>query len=104
MDVIESIRIVLGAIFILFLPGLSWSFVFFKKEEIDWIERTALSFGLSIALVTLFVFWLNYLFRMGVNFLNVTLVVIILTIIPVVYVKYGEQRFGAIWQKQRKGA
>jgi len=51
MGILELLRIIFGSVFVLFLPGLAWSFVFFKKEEIDVIKRIALSFGLSIALV-----------------------------------------------------
>jgi uncharacterized membrane protein len=42
---LNVLRIIFGSIFILFLPGYAWSFVFFKKGEIDLIERIALSFG-----------------------------------------------------------
>jgi len=56
----ESFRIVFGSVYVLFLPGFILTFVFFprtkefdsKEKEngaIDWIERIALSFALSIA-------------------------------------------------------
>jgi uncharacterized membrane protein len=82
MEAIEILRLILGSIFVLFLPGLAWSFVFFKRDEIDVIERVALSFGLSIALVPLTVFWLNYLFGIRITLLNVSLIIILLTAIP----------------------
>jgi len=53
--------IIFASIFILFLPGLSLSFAFFKKGTIDLIERVALSFALSISIVPLFAFYLNLL-------------------------------------------
>ena len=62
MDFAEVLRVVFGSIYVLFLPGFVWSYVFFRKGEIDGTERIALSFGLSIALVPLLTFWMNYLF------------------------------------------
>ncbi len=67
LNILESFRIVFGSVFVLFLPGFVWSFVFFParrglaedKGGIDLIERIALSFALSIAVVPLTVFYLN---------------------------------------------
>jgi len=56
-----SLRIVLGLPFLLFLPGYALTAALYpKKEGIDAIERVALSFGLSIALVPLIGLILNY--------------------------------------------
>jgi len=56
-----SFRIVLGLPFLLFLPGYALTAALYpKKEGIDAIERVALSFGLSIALVPLIGLILNY--------------------------------------------
>lgn len=79
VDIVEIIRIFSGSVFVLFLPGFAWSLVFFKKDEIDLIERIALSFGLSIALVPLAVFWLNYFLGVKINLLNVSIVILALT-------------------------
>jgi len=76
MKLLELLIIIFGSVFVLFLPGLAWSFVFFKKEEIDVIERVALSFGLSITLVPLTVFWLNWLFDIRINIVTVTAVIL----------------------------
>ena len=76
MEILELLRIPIGSIFVLFLPGYAWSFVFFKKGEIELIERTALSFGLSIALVPLIVFWLNWLLKIRINMVTVTAVIL----------------------------
>jgi uncharacterized membrane protein len=46
---------------ILFLPGYCLIAALFPKYgDIDLIERIALSFGLSIAVVTLIALWLNF--------------------------------------------
>ncbi len=56
-----SFRIVLGLPFLLFLPGYTLLAALYpKKEEIDALERVALSFGLSIAVVPLIGLILNY--------------------------------------------
>ena len=59
---ITPLRIVFGSIYVLFLPGFILTFIFFPKrseDRIDWIERIALSFALSIAVVPLVIFYLN---------------------------------------------
>ncbi len=54
-------RIVLGLPFILFFPGYALIGTLFpEKKSLDLIERVALSFGLSIAIVPLIGFGLNY--------------------------------------------
>jgi len=94
MNVVDALRLVFGTIFVLFLPGFAWSYVFFNKDEIDWIERIALSFGLSIALVPLTVFWLNYLFKVKINLMNVTITISLLILIPLLIIKFNlKQRF-----------
>ena len=69
---LSSLRIVFGSVYVLFLPGFLISYIFFPKTKefedskiqqedgtIDWIERIALSFALSVAIVPLVVFYLN---------------------------------------------
>jgi uncharacterized membrane protein len=72
---LEIVQMVLGGAFVLFLPGFVASYAFFDKDEIDAIERVALSFGLSIAIVPLAVFYLNFLFKVPINFVNVFLTI-----------------------------
>ncbi len=58
---IDFIRIFLGLPFVLFFPGYVLILALFpKKESLGSIERTALSFGLSIAVVPLIGLALNY--------------------------------------------
>lgn len=75
MNGLETLRIILGTLFVLFAPGFVWSYVFFARKTIDWIERVAISFGLSIALVPISLFWLNWLFHMKLTLLNASLTV-----------------------------
>jgi len=54
------LRYILGSIFVLFLPGYTLIKTLFPTKEIDNIERTALSIGMSLALVPLTGLLLNY--------------------------------------------
>ena len=64
LDIEGTIRIILGLPFILFIPGYTLIFALFPNRKtdrgIDVIERIALSFGLSIAVVPLIGLGLNY--------------------------------------------
>ena len=58
---LRVLRIILGLPFILFFPGYTLVAALFpKKSQLDAIERVALSFGLSIAVVPLIGLILNY--------------------------------------------
>lgn len=55
------LRLVLGLPFVVFFPGYTLiALLFLRKADLDGIERVALSFGLSIAVVPLVGFILNY--------------------------------------------
>jgi hypothetical protein len=82
MEIIEILRSIAGLIFVLFIPGLLWSYVFFKKE-IDAAERITLSFGLSIALVTLTIFYLNRYLGVKITAFNSFLAVIAICAIAI---------------------
>ncbi len=74
-------RIILAVFFALFLPGFAWSWVFFPKKELDWLERAVLGFGLSIAMVPLTVFALNRAFGVRINSINVFLEITALVVL-----------------------
>ncbi len=78
---VPVVRELLGFVIVFFLPGFAWTLVFFR--QIKPVERIALSFGLSIAVVTLGILALNLLFGVKITGLNSLLTIIILTIIPV---------------------
>ncbi len=57
----DVLRIILGLPFVLFFPGYTLiSALFHRKGSLSDIERVALSFGLSIAVVALIGLILNY--------------------------------------------
>ena len=71
---------VLGAVYVLVVPGLALSFVFFRRGSIDIIERTALSCALSIAVVPLASFYLNLV---GVKITRINVILEVAAIITV---------------------
>lgn len=74
------LRIVLGLCFVLFLPGYALVCALFpKKDELDGLERIALSFGLSIAIVPLTGLVLNFT-PFGIRLVPVLLCLAVLTI------------------------
>ena len=79
----ETILTILASIFILFLPGFVLSLVFFNWKQIDLIERLALSFALSIAVVPLVVFYTNLL---GIQ---ITTVNVILQVVGILLLSGG---------------
>lgn len=79
------LRAILGIILVFFLPGFAWTLVFFKGKQINVIERIALSFGLSIAVVTISILALNMLIGIRITGFNSLLIIIAVTIIPVVF-------------------
>ena len=61
LNEISPIRIILGLPLVLFLPGYALIATLFpRKDDLDGIERIALSFGLSIAVTPLLGLALNY--------------------------------------------
>ena len=74
------VRIVLGLLLVLFLPGYSLIAALFPgKDDLDGIERIALSFGLSIAVVPLLGLVLNYT-PFGIRLVPVLTVLLIFTV------------------------
>jgi len=74
------VRHILGAIFVLYLPGYSLIKALFSEKELDNIERTALSMGMSLALVPITGLILNYT-PWGIRTTPITLSILTLTII-----------------------
>jgi len=93
------IRIILGLPLVLFLPGYSLIAALFpRKDDLDAIERIALSFGLSIAITPLLGLALNYT-PFGIRLSPILIVLSIFTISLAIaaYVRRGmipeEDRF-----------
>ena len=76
------VRGILGFILVFFIPGFAWTLVFFKQVNI--LERIVLSFGLSIAVVTLSILVLNKLIGIRITGLNSALIILVITVVPIV--------------------
>jgi len=75
------VRIILGLLLVLFLPGYSLIAALFpRKDDLDGIERIALSFGLSIAVVPLLGLALNYT-PVGIRLVPVLVVLSVFTVL-----------------------
>ncbi|MCK4735168.1 MAG: DUF1616 domain-containing protein, partial [Methanophagales archaeon] len=80
LNEISPIRIILGLPLVLFLPGYSLIATLFpRKDDLDAIERVALSFGLSIAITPLLGLALNYT-PFGIRLLPILIVLSVFTI------------------------
>lgn len=91
-------RTILGLPFVLFIPGyVLIAALFPKKDDLDSIERIALSFGLSIAVVPLLGLGLNYTF--GIRLIPILITLCIYSIGLIFVTEYrrrqlpNEERF-----------
>jgi uncharacterized membrane protein len=57
--IFEFIRIVLGSVFFLFVPGFAVSLAIFPRKEIDVVERITLSLAFSVTVTPLVILLLN---------------------------------------------
>lgn len=105
------IRTILGIPLVLFIPGyVLIGALFPKKDDLETIERIALSFGLSIAVVPLIGLGLNFTF--GIRLIPILIVLCIYTIILIYATNYrrgklpeGEQfkvEFSKIFETLKK--
>ena len=74
----EALSAILGTVLVVFIPGYAVTLAIFKKDEIDLIERIALSFALSIALVPLLLFYLNLGIGMRIDLASSILIVLLI--------------------------
>jgi len=101
---LSALRAILGLVYVLFLPGYVVVRCFFK--EVDWIEKAALSFGLSIALVIISVMFSNMLLKIPITALTNFLVILVVMIITVLIKVYQKQVIAFLdrlqfWKKKK---
>jgi uncharacterized membrane protein len=90
--------LVLGLIFVLFFPGYTLVAALFpKRDDLDGVQRLALSFGLSIAVVPLIGLVLNYTPR-GIGLYQVLVSVLVFIIVAAGVAWYRRRRLS---QEQR---
>lgn len=61
---LEAFRAVFGGFYVLIAPGFAMTYVFFKKEELTFLERLPFGFAFSLVTIPLLIFTLN---RGGMN-------------------------------------
>ena len=81
LERLPAVRAALGFILVFFLPGFTWTLVFFRQISV--IERLTLSLALSIAVVTLSLFSANMLIGIKITGFNSVLVIVVVTILPI---------------------
>ena len=90
IDKAPLVRAIIGTLLLFFLPGFAWTLVFSKELQLT--ERVALSFGLSIALVTLSLLFTNIVLHIRITGLNSLLTIIVITVIPLAIYYAGRYR------------
>jgi len=100
LEHLPVIRAVLGIILVFFLPGFAWTLVFFR--QINVIERIALSFGLSMAVIILSVLFLNMMVGGRITGFNSALIIIAGTIIPLAFYYLSRLARGRESRENRK--
>ncbi len=86
-------RYVVGSIFVLFLPGYALIEALYPKEdELEALERFALSIGLSLALVPLVGLVLNYT-PWGIRLEPITISLSLLTLLLYLYATYRKYSY-----------
>ena len=80
-----AIRSIMAFMLMFFLPGFAWTLIVFSGRQINVMERLALSFGLSIAIVTLSIIASNVLFSIRITGTNAVLVILAITVVPTVW-------------------
>ena len=83
MPIIDSFRIVFGLVYILFLPGFIWSFVFWQRSEIIFIERLVFSVIISIIITPLIIFMFDKI-GFAINKMNLILEVMGIIILGII--------------------
>ena len=81
------LRYIFGSILVLFLPGYAFvGFIYFKRDDLDYLTRASISFVMSLALTTLVGLALNFtpfginLFPVALSLTAVTIGLLLLTV------------------------
>jgi uncharacterized membrane protein len=94
--ILSGIRAFLGFAYVLFLPGYVVVRCFFN--DVDAIEKAALSFGLSIALVILSIMFSNLVLKIPITALT-NFVVILVVMMITVLIKLNQTRLKRLFRR-----
>jgi len=73
VEPLSTVRIVVGGVFVLFLPGYTSLQLLFPRKELPYTERIALSIGLSFVQTALLGLILNYTWEFGLNVIVISI-------------------------------
>lgn len=80
LGILQWIRIVLGLVYLLFLPGFVLSFFLIKKKTIVSVERMTISIALSCTVVPLIIFY-GYKIGLPMNTFYISLEILFVLIV-----------------------
>lgn len=86
MGFLALLRSIAALALLMFIPGLAWTWVFFPKREIGALERFVYSIALSIALVSIAVFFMNQVVGIRINVASSLIIIVVLTAIPLAHI------------------
>ena len=89
----KSLRITVGLLFLLWLPGWTISLIFWPMERLSWIERLVLSLTLSLATIPML------MFVMGKFGFQIGLTTTVIEVLAVTAVAAGAVLIGRRWPK-----
>jgi len=89
MNIIDLAKLISAIIFVLILPGLIWSFIFFPSNTVlrehfgtvwvNLLERVVLSIALSFAIISFLLVMINYFFNLDISPLAVLIIVLFIS-------------------------
>jgi len=88
MTVLSILKVVLGSIFVLFIPGYFLTLAFFKRGEIDFLEKITLSIVLSITAVPLMLLFLSVVFGVKITAINTSVIILAIVAASFLYTNY----------------
>jgi len=95
INFLDTLQVCFVLIYVLVIPGYLFTLIFFRNQELDIIERTALTFAFSIAIITLTIIFTNNVltipFTSFSNFLIVGILIIILLTIELIITKHEKE-------------
>lgn len=92
MNPLAVLRVVLGSVYVLFVPGYFLTQALFKRDEIDFLENITLSIVLSVTAVPLAVLLASTVFGVRINALNSIIIIALIVVLSVLYTRFVKRR------------
>ena len=85
VGILSFLRVVAGGLFVLFLPGFAWTWVFYDGRQTSVLQRCVYSVALSIALISVAFFFCSSI-GIPVNLFSSTVILAVITILPLAHI------------------